>query len=98
MTAPDTANFLTLDALLTKINQMISGAEDESVLLQHICEIAVQQSGLKLAFVSRPDTQGRFQFLAAAGQVGYLKDLFISSDAQIPEGQGPAARAWREAR
>ena len=98
MTAPDTANFLTLDALLTKINQMISGAEDESVLLQHICEIAVQQSGLKLAFVSRPDTQGRFQFLAAAGQVDYLKDLFISSDAQIPEGQGPAARAWREAR
>jgi len=98
MTAPDTANFLALNTLLTKINQAISGAEEEFVLLHSICEIAVQQSGLKLAFVSRPDTQGRFQFLAAAGQVGYLKDLFISSDAQIPEGQGPVARAWREAR
>ncbi len=98
MTVPDTANFIFLNALLTKVNQAISGAEDESVLLQHICEIAVQQSGLKLAFVSQPDTQGRFQFLAAAGQMDYLKDLLISSDAQIPEGQGPVACAWREAR
>ncbi|WP_158006475.1 sensor domain-containing diguanylate cyclase, partial [Acidithiobacillus thiooxidans] len=98
MTVIDTPNFLALNTLLTKINQVISGAEYESVLLQHLCEIAVQQAGLKLAFVSRPDTQGRFQFLAAAGQVDYLKDLFISSDVQIPEGQGPAARTWREGR
>ena len=96
MTVIDTPNFLALNTLLTKTHQAISGAEDESVLLQHLCEIAVQQAGLKLAFVSRPDAQGRFQFLAAAGQVDYLKDLFISSDAQIPEGQGPAARTWRE--
>ncbi|MDX5934416.1 bifunctional diguanylate cyclase/phosphodiesterase [Acidithiobacillus thiooxidans] len=98
MTATDSANFLVLNTLLTKTHQAISGAEDESVLLQHLCEIAVQQAGLKLAFVSRPDTQGRFQFLAAAGQVSYLKDLFLSCDALIPEGQGPAARSWREGR
>jgi len=89
---------MTLNTLLTQIHLTISVAEDESVLLQHLCEIAVQQAGLKLAFISRPDAQGRFQFLAAAGQVDYLKDLFISSDAQIPEGQGPAGSAWREAR
>ncbi|MBU2840134.1 GAF domain-containing protein [Acidithiobacillus thiooxidans] len=89
---------MALNTLLTQIHLTISIAEDESALLQHLCEIAVQQAGLKLAFISRPDAQGRFQFLAAAGQVDYLKDLFISSDARIPEGQGPAGSAWREAR
>ncbi|OIQ88538.1 blue-light photoreceptor [mine drainage metagenome] len=85
-------------AMIADVNQAIAQAQDEPVLLQQLCDIAVERGQLALALIARPDVQGRFQFLAAAGQVAYLEGLVISSRPDIPEGNGPAGTAFRQNR
>ena len=84
------------NALFAQVNRVIADSEREEELLQTICELGVRYGHLKLAWVGRPDSDQRFQFVAAGGDISYIDGLYISSDPSIPEGQGSAGRTWRE--
>jgi len=84
-----------MQALLADCNQAIASARDEGALLQQLCNLAVDPGQLALAFIARPDADGRFQFRAAAGKLAYLDGLVISSREDLPEGQGPTGMALR---
>ncbi len=71
-------------------------AQDETQLLQRLCDILVERAGLRLAFIGRPDATGRFVWPAAAGVTGYLDGIDIRTDPGVPEGQGPAGCVWRD--
>ena len=83
-------------AMLIRVNQLMVTATDESTLMQALCDIIVQKGRYQLAFIAVPDDQGRFQYLASAGEHGYLLDLHISTDPTIPEGRGSMGNGWRE--
>lgn len=84
------------NALFAQVNRVIVDSEREEELLQTICELGVRYGHLMLAWVGRPDSNQRFQFVAAGGDISYVDGLYISSDPSIPEGQGSAGRTWRE--
>ena len=86
------------NALLAHVNQAAASAQDEGVLLDSVCQLAVRYAHVRIAYVARPDAGGRFQFLARAGQTRFLDEIVISARADAPEGQGFAGRAWREGR
>ncbi|MBV8468699.1 MAG: EAL domain-containing protein [Burkholderiaceae bacterium] len=83
-------------ALRAQSNRCIAGATDAQLMLHEICEMAIRHAHASLAFIARPDAQGRFQFSAANGTVGYLDGLETCTDADRPQGNGPMGRAWRE--
>ena len=86
------------NALLAQVNEVISSERNEQRLLQATCDCAVQYGHLKVAYVARPDAQGDFQFLASAGATAYVNGLRLSSNPGVPEGQGHAGLAWRQAK
>lgn len=90
-------DFTTFQA---RVNRTLAHASDETRLFEEITRLAVEYTGAHLAWIGRPDTQQRFQVLAAAGPAAstYLDDIFISADPTVPEGRGPWGRAWREER
>ena len=85
-----------LTTMLTSVNQVGAGPHDDVHLLQNFCELAVHLRGVTLAWVGRPDAQGRFMVLAKAGtSLRYLDTLTITTDASSPLGQGPGGKVWR---
>lgn len=85
------------NAFLAQISYCISQAQEESRLLQDICDLAIRYAHLDLAFIARPDASQQFQFLAVGGQHAITDTLFISARADLPEGQGSVGRVWRSA-
>lgn len=83
-------------ALRAQSSRSIAGATDAQVMLHEICDLAIRFAHASLAFVARPDAQGRFQFSAASGALGYLDGLEVCTQADQPQGNGPIGRAWRE--
>lgn len=88
----------SLHVLLAKANQIFVSAGDETHSLQDICDIAVQCAQLRTAFVAKPNSEGWFEILAVAGETSYARGLSLSTNAEIPEGQGAIGCAWREGR
>ncbi len=84
------------NAALAKINEFVADSKDENEMFKSVCESAVKLGNLKLAYIAKPDESGRLQFLASAGETGYLDDVFISVNADIPEGQGTSGKTWRK--
>lgn len=82
--------------LLSSANEAIAQMENEAELLRTLCELAVHHAHLRLAWIGQPDSDGWFQTLAAAGAVDYLAGIRISASAELPEGQGPVGRSWRD--
>ena len=82
-------------AMLAQVNQIAAGRPDQATLYAEICRIAVTHGEMPLAWIGVPDETSRFQVLAASGAIHYLDEIFISSDPDRPEGQGPAGVAWR---
>jgi len=86
------------NVLLGDVNQAIARAEDETSLLQDICALAVRYTNTRLAWIGKPDTQGDFQVLAAAGETEYLDGIKISSRVDLLRGKGTTGISWREDR
>jgi len=86
------------NAMLAQVNQLAAGRPDTAALYEGICQIAVAQAGLRLAWIGAPDSGGVFHPMAAAGATGFLDAVFVSADPALPEGRGLAGTAWREAR
>lgn len=82
-------------AMLAGVNHLAAGRPEAGVFFEEICRVIITRGALPLAWIGVPDASGRFQTMAANGAVRYLDDLFVSIDPDIPEGQGPAGRAWR---
>ena len=85
-------------ALLARANQLSGSAEELAVFYQSVCQAAVEQGGMLLAWVGCPDADsGLFRVQAAAGAAAYLENVQISSREDQPGGNGPTGRAWRAA-
>jgi len=87
-----------LQDFLAQVNQEAALSSCSAAFLHKVCDLAVLRGKLPLAFVARPDAEGRFCVIAAAGQTGYLDGLVISTDANEVHGQGPIGAAWRDDR
>ena len=92
------ARLVDFNTLRSKVNQVIVSSDDETALLQEICDLAIRFGGLRLAWIGRPDAEGRFEFLARSGMLGYMDGLVITADPGQPEGRGPASVSWLEQR
>ena len=83
------------NSLLSETNKIVARVNDEPEMLQALCELAIRRGHLRLAWVGRPDEEGWFYPVAAAGEVGYLEGIRVSLSEKIPEGRGPRGQAWR---
>lgn len=85
--------------LLAGVAKLAATAETEEDLYSAVTDLIVRETGLKLAWIGAPDETGWFRVKAKAGPaVAYLDGIGLSIDPALPEGRGPAGRAWREGR
>ncbi len=89
-----------LYALLSATNQLLIRAQSSQQLFDEICLIAIKKPNLLLAWIGLVDSNTqRIDIVAKAGlRLDYLDTVFISLNADLPEGQGPTATAIREKR
>ncbi len=84
---------------LTDTSRMYSDFESKPLedALKNLAEILVRDIGVKLAWVGRVPPNERWEeILATAGDAkDYSKDLRISVDPKLPEGNGPAGMTLR---
>jgi PAS domain S-box-containing protein len=81
---------------LSHTNQAIVRAGTEAELLTRICEIATEDGGFALAFISLFDAGGMLRAEAACGPArGYFDGLRVTADERFPEGRGPVGLALR---
>ncbi len=87
-------------AALVRTAGAILRAEDRATLFDAVCRIAVEQGGVRMAWVGRVDADSRRVVpVACHGQgCGYLQESLISADAAHQEGLGPTGIALREGR
>ncbi len=69
--------------------------EQESVLLEALCTLAVQTTSVGLAWVCQLEDEGHLRTLADAGNTAYL-DSFVERRMGLPADSGPLIRVWRE--
>ncbi|MDB5764441.1 MAG: hypothetical protein JWQ21_3436 [Herminiimonas sp.] len=84
----------------SRCNQAIIHGESRDALLTEVCRIAVECGNFSLAWIGIEDRQTRLvETVARHGLAGtFLDDVCISTDPDMPEGQGPLGRAIRENR
>ncbi|WP_156302323.1 PocR ligand-binding domain-containing protein, partial [Methylogaea oryzae] len=87
-------------AALAKTNHASMHARSEAELFDAVCRIAVEEGGMKLAWIgTRTPGSDRIQPAARYGaNPEYLDGIVISTNADEPEGCGPTGTAFREAR
>ncbi len=92
--------FESLFHTLKKINELILQTTFEKDLFKKVCPILVKYLKLELAWIGFPDEkQGIIKPVYKAGEnLEYLEKIKISLDPNLPEGQGPTARAFRTGR
>lgn len=81
-------------------NRAMLDIQDETALLQTLCEVLVRDAGYALAWIggAKHDPTQHIDVLAAAGPGrGYLDDLVLTWD-DSPHGRGPGGTAIREQR
>ena len=85
---------------LSEINQAIVRMEDQSRLYPLVCRMAVEFGGMKVAWVGLHDeaTQRISAVVSYGAGADELRDVWVSSSIDVPEGLGPSGMAWREQR
>lgn len=84
--------------MLSACNEALIHAVDEIDLLKVVCEIALASGGYRMAWVgyAQEDSQRTVKPMAHAGdENGYLSEVAITWQENIPEGNGPAGRTIR---
>ncbi|MGE5385512.1 MAG: PAS domain S-box protein [Betaproteobacteria bacterium] len=89
-----------LYAALSECRQAIVHSMTEDALFERICRVAVDFGGMKMAWISRLDTEAKILFKVAAchDDTHYLDEMRLSVDADNPFGRGPTGTAVREDR
>jgi len=92
------ARLSMLYAALSECNNAIVHAASAAELMPRICRTVVEQGGFKMAWIATPDpTSGKVSASASYGQgLEYLAQIGISTNPDVPTGQGPAGTAIRE--
>ncbi|WP_456323537.1 EAL domain-containing protein [Hydrogenimonas sp.] len=83
--------------VLREINQAIITVLDEETLYKTIISALLKELGIKFAWIGVLDEKrGLFKAIFEKGeQKGYLKDIQIAVNEELPEGRGPTANAYR---
>ena len=81
--------------LLAQMNQLISRTENEKMLLDSICEMTINYTGLKSAWIAKPDEKGSVWFISNYGTADLLKRLDISVNPDVQNGYTCVGRSWR---
>ena len=89
---------LGLNKMLAQVNMAVATAQEESLLMQKICDLVIQYGDMELAWIGRPDDSGHFRFIAAAGETASLDQVVISLGTGPPEEMEPVARAFYDGR
>jgi signal transduction histidine kinase len=86
-----------LYAVLSETNQAIVRTRNRDTLFNKFCRIAVEDGGFKLAWVGLVDEETtELKVVAANGATGYLEDIRIPVNDDVPAGLGPTGVAVRE--
>lgn len=90
----------TMYQALSALNQVIRRPWNEQDLFDAACRIAVDLGGVSMAWIGTArGSEGLIKPIARYGQgLDYLTELTVSSNPDIPEGQGPSGIAFREGR
>ena len=85
---------------LYETNQLVIRVRKKDTLFKKICSILTKNIDIELALIAIPQNSKTFLKIAsynAKNENGlkYLKRLKISTDENIPEGKGPAGKAFR---
>ncbi len=85
---------------LSEVNQAIVRMEDQSKLFPLVCRMAVDFGGMKVAWIGlRDEATERIRAVVSYGAgADELRDVWVSSRTDVPEGLGPSGMAWREQR
>ncbi|MFA7278835.1 MAG: ATP-binding protein [Sterolibacterium sp.] len=85
-------------AAVVEADRLIARVENADELFAGICKIAVEHAGMKMTWIGIPrETDGRILPVTSHGDgTGYLDEVTISSNPDIPEGRGPTGTAYRE--
>ncbi len=85
---------------LSETNQAIVRMSNEVDLFPMVCKCTVDYGDMKMAWIGQLDESNSSIIKASAYGAGleYLDSLIISSNPDVPEGQGPTATALRENR
>ncbi|MFV8328001.1 PAS domain S-box protein [Flavobacterium sp. ZS1P14] len=85
---------------ISQINQMIVRTTDEQTLFKEACTIAVELGKFKMAWIGMvdEDTKKLIPRMIAGEDSGYFSIIKTISTEDIPEGNGPAGIACREAK
>lgn len=85
---------------LSEVNQAIVRMEEESLLFPLVCRMAVDFGDMALAAVSRADDDLKYlhPIVSYGKNQGYMDGIDLPLDSSLPDGNGPAARAFRENR
>ena len=83
---------------LSEANQLIDRCVDEKSLFENICRVAVQSGGMQLAWIGKEEESShRIVPVAATGEaLDILEQIVISTREDLPEGRGPAGKAYRD--
>ncbi len=82
---------------LSGINQVLLRMRDRTGFLQEACRIAVEQGGLRMAWIGKVEpATGRVRVAGQAGPGREILDgLSVSADGAVPEGRGTVGPALR---
>lgn len=83
--------------LLTEVHRYAMLAADEAELLQHLCDLLVQEGRYALAWIAfaSDNEEGDVDIGSSAGATEYLYEEIVSSSASRPTGLGPTGTALR---
>ncbi len=89
-----------LYAAISAVNESLVRSRSPAEVYAAVCRACVEHGSFTLAWVGLADLVAqRIVVVDAYGPaIGYLEDLAISTDANVPIGRGPTARAFRERR
>jgi PAS domain S-box-containing protein len=80
----------------SRIQGMIARGGDLQALYENACRIAVEQGGLRMAWVGLASADGQIRPAALWGHAdGYVELLQINADPEPPGGRGPVGQAFR---
>lgn len=83
--------------LLREVNRLASGAINERLFLQELCDVLVDKGGYQLAWIGLPsmDNDGGVEIHCAAGDTDYLYGGMVSWWGTMDSGLGPTGVALR---
>jgi diguanylate cyclase (GGDEF)-like protein/PAS domain S-box-containing protein len=88
-----------MNAVRARVGRAIADSADDGALFEAVCLSAVEEGGLRLAWIGRPDPpEAPFAFLASAGATAYLRGILTSDRPEVVGGHGPARAAWLSGR